>query len=1115
MLRSRLARIMLVLSAAAAACAVAGCVDAGKPAAVKAKAEKLEPLDEMRMPWSRAAGGYLRDWLVCGVFPNPPQPAGERVGRLTGHAVGAGHDTDYLKEMGGEAAVRPSVADQVARPDGSTAQWRAYDCDADAVDFCAVFSDQKVEQVVAYAFTTIRREQAEEAFLSLGSDDSVKVYLNGKLVHDHAVGRGVHKDEDVVPVTLQQGDNAIVLKVENGRGGWGFVIRVLTASQVAALEVGEIRPRIDPPPAGEPHVLVVATDAGLGKAAGGGPVRVEVVGAGGAAAATADVQRGQSVRFDSQAWRDGPYEVRVSRRTADGCPVFRHLIWYKGDWARQVRELLDEADKLPQRPEKAGDLRLRLLQQLVLDRLRGDIRRGVKEGGPPEVPPGGWTRIHGVLMEHLELRAGKAGEHRPHGFVRLAWRDEIDDSPQFARLYLPPEYDPGRKWPLVVVLHGYNPRNPEYIHWWGVTSRHNAIAERHGAVVLEPHGRGNTSYRGIGDADVVRAIRLAAEGLSIDADRVYLTGYSMGGGGTWHVGTRHPELFAAIAPIYGGWDYRGWIEADEFAKLTPLEKFGRERWSSFAQAESLLTTPVFVNHGDADDLVDVKFSRYAVRMLQRWGYNTRYWEHPGKGHGGLGCEDEMMRWMLRHRLDRAPRQVRVRSGDLQAASAHWVRVLQSEGPLAFIHVDARVGDGNTIRLDTENVLEVRLRPPAALIDPAGPVRVIWNGDGAGLHRLSGDGGITLRAAGYQPGKLCKTPELAGGMRDVTATPFAVVVGTTSKDPAMKRFCQRQADRWCRHWRTWQRVEPRRLVDTEVTDEQMRSFSLILIGGPEDNAVTRKLIDRVPLAIEPGAVTIDGQSFECKDAAVGMVYPHPLNPERYVSILAATSATGMFLADRMDDDWDFVIHDGLEIPDTPGEKLRVVSGYFGHGWRYREGFAVRGDAAVRAKAFRRNAPRHLTAVVKTRQLMLSDLLEAEASGSFAWMSRDRNWQGKPIRLGGRKYASGIGVEVWHEPCKVTYDLAGGGWERLKAAVGIEIDKPEKLEDRQKKGTRVFFVVRGDGRQLYRSPTFHWDSPPAEMDVDVAGVKLLELEVGNEATWHCAASSVNWADVRLTR
>ncbi|MGB2823268.1 MAG: prolyl oligopeptidase family serine peptidase, partial [Phycisphaerae bacterium] len=511
--------------------------------------------------------------------------------------------------------------------------------------------------------------------------------------------------------------------------------------------------------------------------------------------------------------------------------VFRHLPWYKGDWREQVRELLDAFDKLPARPTDPSDLRLGVIGRLVLDRLGGDPRKPAGEGESPKAfGPNAWQGIHSPLMEYREVRHGTAGAVRPHGFLRLAWRDEVDDSPQYARAYLPPDYDPQaaeRTWPMIVVLHGYNPPNPEYIHWWGVTNRHNSIAERHNVIVLEPHGRGNTSYNGIGDADVLRAIRLAKETFRVDEDRVYLTGYSMGGGGTWHIGTRHPELFAAIAPIYGGWDYHQRMEEDELAKLTPRQKYEMESWSSFAQAESLLTTPVFVNHGDADSLVDVKFSRYAARMLQRWGYNLRYWEHPGGGHGRLGCEDELVRWLLTHKLDRDPRRVRVRSARLKSASAHWVSVRQREDPYAFIQADARVVDSGTIRLDTANALEVRLSPGPKLVDRDRPVRVIWNGRDVGSYAFFPGGAVTVRAAGYDPapGMFHKTPQIAGPIDDATTTPFAIVEGTASEDPAMRRFCRFRAEAARDEWRRWQKVTPRYFLDTEITDEQVRTYSL--------------------------------------------------------------------------------------------------------------------------------------------------------------------------------------------------------------------------------------------------------------------------------------------------
>jgi predicted esterase len=1091
MLMYRPFKTMLIFLAAAAIVASVCCQNGN----CVATEQKLK--GEMRMLWSRSDDAFLREWLLCGVFPSAPKSGDEHPRQ--------GYDIDYLGELGGEAAARPVVGQTVKRPDGSVAIWTNYTSDGDIVDFIRAFAGQRNTNTVAYAYTTIDRDEAGRAILALGSDDSVKVWLNGELVHSHAIARAVQKDEDIVSVAFKEGDNSLLIKVDNGTGDWGFVVRVLNEVQALALEAGDIQPRIED----KPDLLIVSTGAGLSIMI---PeiVHIEAVAAGGKVLASAEAKRGESVSLETKDWPDGPYEIRVSKRSPEGYRVFRHLPWYKGDWLKQVRELIDECEKLPEDSDEPSALRYRVVRDLILDRIGGDLSA--------EFEPDQWRGIHSPLMEHRELQLGDAACIRPHGFIRLAWMDEIDDSPQFARAYLPPDYDPAQKWPMVVSLHGYNSDNPEYIRWWSVTDRHNGMTERHDVIVVEPHGRGNTMYSGIGDLDVLRAIQIAKEKFSVDEERVYLMGYSMGGGGTWHVGTRHPELFAAIGPVYGGWDYHIDMEEDELAKLTPLQRFEQEGESSFAQADALLNTPVFINHGDSDDLVDINQSRHAARMLQRWGYNVRYWEHPGKGHGGFECEDELISWFFTHRLNRNPRQVRVRSAYLKSAAAHWVRVEQREDPFAFIHADAWVVDPHTIRLDTENVLQILLTPGDKLVDYRSPIRVIWNGEDTGTHTFS-SGAITLQAEGYKPAKRHKTPRIAGPVDDVTTTPFAIVVGTISKDPRMRRFCSLRAEAARNEWQTWQHVEPRFFLDTEITDEQIRKYSLQLFGGPNDNLIVQKLISHIPLEIGSDSITIDGQSFAAKDASVSMVYPHPLNPDRYISIAAGNSPTGMFFSDRVPGSMDFCIMeaivDGPEVGILP-EKARTVAGCFDHNWRYNEKYAMRGDPSVRAKAPIRKAPKYLTAAVEGERLMMSELLETRSSGSFNYMERDLNWSGQPLKLAGKTYDSGIGVEVWHEPCFATYDLTGGDWKRLRATIGIEIDrKPEELEQKEKDGTRVYFVVRGDGEELYRSPTFRWDSAPVDMDVDIAGVQMLELRVANEATWHNAASSVNWADVRLEK
>ena len=428
---------------------------------------------------------------------------------------------------------------------------------------------------------------------------------------------------------------------------------------------------------------------------------------------------------------------------------------------------------------------------------------------------------------------------------------------------------------------------------------------------------------------------------------------------------------------------------------------------------------------------------------------------------------------------------------------------QQEDPFEPMLVDAVITAGDAISVISQNVLQLRLNPPRELLDTAKPFSIVWNSQ-AVRPQITPDGQIVLRAMGYAPGKVFKKP--------LGPTPFAIVVGTTSKDERMKRFCRLLAERARDDWKEWQHVSPRYLKDTEITDEQIRSYSLVLYGGPEDNAVTARLIKDIPLTIEPDRITIDGRAFEVRGAAVRMAYVHPLNADRAVTLFAANSPDAMFWAGTLPDDVDYVIDDGRVGPEKDYFRNIVAWGRFAHNWRLSERYLTAGDPSARALAGRRKAPTRLSPATDEPHVMLSGVLETQAQGDFRTMARDLNWQGRPMTLAGKTYANGIAVNCQDEPCRVIYDLSGGNWKRLKATIGIEIDA-KNVRSEQAKGTQVTFLVRGDGKELYKSPPITIDARPVSIDVDVSGVSKLELDV--YAGPRNMTSSVDWADIRLEK
>ncbi len=143
------------------------------------------------------AGPFIRDWLVSG----PYRKAG-----LTG----------------AEAIFKIAFGPEKR---GEKVQWKAVPR-SDTVDLLAAFPNEM--NCAAYLKTQITAPEDCDAALLLGSDDGVKAWLNGKMVHSHNIDRGLVVDQDMAPIRLKKGANELMLKISQGGGGWAVCARIVT-----------------------------------------------------------------------------------------------------------------------------------------------------------------------------------------------------------------------------------------------------------------------------------------------------------------------------------------------------------------------------------------------------------------------------------------------------------------------------------------------------------------------------------------------------------------------------------------------------------------------------------------------------------------------------------------------------------------------------------------------------------------------------------------------------------------------------------------------------------------------------------------------------------------------
>ncbi|MHC4088009.1 MAG: hypothetical protein ACYSWZ_16060 [Planctomycetota bacterium] len=157
-------------------------------------------------------GKFMRRWLFLGLIQIPWEgetyfPDNEHSNKF--------FDTESLNLEQFKPRVRIGEKDY---------QWDTLRAEYGVVDLTQVYDDWFV---VAYAWAQVNMAEETKGVLGIGSDDSVKIWLNGKLVHKNLVTRGVIADNDRVPVTFKKGKNQLVLKILNTGGPWGFACRLL------------------------------------------------------------------------------------------------------------------------------------------------------------------------------------------------------------------------------------------------------------------------------------------------------------------------------------------------------------------------------------------------------------------------------------------------------------------------------------------------------------------------------------------------------------------------------------------------------------------------------------------------------------------------------------------------------------------------------------------------------------------------------------------------------------------------------------------------------------------------------------------------------------------------
>lgn len=572
-----------------------------------------------------------------------------------------------------------------------------------------------------------------------------------------------------------------------------------------------------------------------------------------------------------------------------------------------------------------------------------------------EVPAGSWRERAGRYLDAVE--AGRDPYPEQRGIItNRGYDNPASIIRQGYGIYLPPDYDPSRRYPLLVILHGGSSNGNLFL---GVVLGNNMdwlTYNQHlwddyeprwtpNWIIVTPDGFGQVLWRWMGEEDVLRVLADVERHYSVDTDHVVLGGISNGGVGTYAIGTRHAYRFSMVTAMAGA---PSWVQYTG-GQPTADETTAMLMQSGMHLAENTLDTDFRMFHGTVDP------------GPMRPAYTREMEEHMR----GLGIEPQITWYEMGHDIlyvvhrhgrfydvmagvarDTRRADVRLVTGDYRANRQHWITAERIVDYPRLARVEAHAAD-QLITITTERVSQLAIDLRDAPTGSHDILAVVVDGTEAYRGPRASLGHVLhLRrdADGWHPGflereegTLAKVPGQSGPITDAYRDAMIHVYGTqdASVTDELRRAAERGSHGWVQGlWNYHQLV----VADTALTEEQMRTHHVVLYGTPGSNAVLERIADQLPIRVTADGVRVGDTTYDDRGVGVRFVYPSPLGEGRYVIVQAAPTAAAVMSGNNLPDfvpDW--IVYDA----DSTRTRPRLISGrsapamgFFDDAWRVR-------------------------------------------------------------------------------------------------------------------------------------------------------------------------------------
>ena len=522
------------------------------------------------------------------------------------------------------------------------------------------------------------------------------------------------------------------------------------------------------------------------------------------------------------------------------------------------------------------------------------------------------------------------------GLVVRGYVSRIDGSVQPYGLVIPASWSQrGRaRYRLDIWFHG---RGEQLTELSFLDGRRKSLGDfaPDNVFVLHPYGRFCNANHVAGETDTLEAMADVQRRYRIDDDRITVRGFSMGGGATWHFAVHHADKWAAAAPG------AGFSETPDFQRSysngATFPKWQVQLWKWYDATDwptNLSNLPTIAYNGDKDgqkqaaDAMEKAMKAVGLELPRVTGPDTGHWYHKDS----KPVIETFVTAAANKGRTRNPERVRFTTWTLRYNSHYWVTIHRLKEHYAESLVDAtRSASGDRVDVKTKGVESFSLT-----LDPA-PKRVTIDGQTvtSGAIYVNQNGKwMTAAHLRAKRGELVKHHGVQGPVDDAFLD--SVIFVSPSGTPMVGStgaFLEKARVRAAGDWKRFFRGEMPTVADRDLTAKQIAESHIVVWGDPQSNSVLGKVIGKLPIKWDKRGLSVNGRLYGPTEAYPVIVYPNPLNPEKYIVLNSGYtwyehSAGSNALHTPKLPDWGVV-----RVADGPQQVLDA--GFFDESWQLRK------------------------------------------------------------------------------------------------------------------------------------------------------------------------------------